>query len=129
MAQNALKPQQVWAIRFWLDQHRRLRDRALFDFAIDSNIREGIKLRLAYRAESGETATRTMWPVTLGYADGKRVLIAWCEMREGFRDFHTNHMHMAELLDQPIEVGGAESRRRWQAWRGKELEGEAPFLR
>jgi hypothetical protein len=28
-AKRALKQQQVWAIRFWLDQHRRLRDRAL----------------------------------------------------------------------------------------------------
>ena len=38
-AKRALKQQQVWAIRFWLDQHRRLRDRALFDFAIDSKLR------------------------------------------------------------------------------------------
>ena len=30
---------QVWAIRFWLDQHQRLRDRALFDFAIGSKLR------------------------------------------------------------------------------------------
>jgi hypothetical protein len=29
----------VWAIRFYLDQHRRLRDRALFDLAIDSKLR------------------------------------------------------------------------------------------
>ena len=34
---RALKPQQVWAIRFWLDRERRLRDRAMFDLAIDSN--------------------------------------------------------------------------------------------
>ena len=27
-AKRALKPQQVWAIRFWLDRERRLRDRA-----------------------------------------------------------------------------------------------------
>ena len=38
-AKRALKAHQVWAIRFWLDQHRRLRDRALFDFAIDSKLR------------------------------------------------------------------------------------------
>jgi hypothetical protein len=38
-AKRALTQQQVWAIRFWLDQHRRLRDRALFDFAIDSKLR------------------------------------------------------------------------------------------
>jgi hypothetical protein len=37
-AKRALKQQQVWAIRFWLDRHRRLRDRALFDFAIDSKL-------------------------------------------------------------------------------------------
>jgi hypothetical protein len=38
-AKRALKPQQVWAIRFWLDRERRLRDRAMFDFAIDSKLR------------------------------------------------------------------------------------------
>jgi hypothetical protein len=38
-AKRALKQQQVWAIRFWLDQQRRLRDRVLFDFAIDSTVR------------------------------------------------------------------------------------------
>ncbi len=38
-AKRALKPQQVWAIRFWLDRDRRLRDRALFDLAIDSKLR------------------------------------------------------------------------------------------
>lgn len=34
-AKRALKPQQVWAIRFWLDRERRLHDRALFDLATD----------------------------------------------------------------------------------------------
>src|SRR6266851_338273 len=36
---RALKPQQVWAIRFWLDREHRLRDRAMFDLAIDSKLR------------------------------------------------------------------------------------------
>jgi hypothetical protein len=38
-AKRALKPQQVWAIRFWLDRERRLRDRAMFDLAIDTKLR------------------------------------------------------------------------------------------
>jgi len=38
-AKRALKPQQVWAIRFWLDREHRLRDRAMFDLAIDSKLR------------------------------------------------------------------------------------------
>ena len=29
----------IWAIRFFLDRERRLRDRALFDLAIDSKLR------------------------------------------------------------------------------------------
>ena len=43
-AKRALKPQQVWAIRFLLDREKRVRDRALFDFAIDSKLR-GYALR------------------------------------------------------------------------------------
>lgn len=38
-AKRALKPQQVWAVRFWLDRERRLRDRAMFDLVIDSKLR------------------------------------------------------------------------------------------
>ena len=38
-AKRGLKPQQVWAIRFYLDRERRPRDRALFDLAIDSKLR------------------------------------------------------------------------------------------
>lgn len=33
-------PQQVWDIRFWLDQHQRLRDRALFDLAIAKELKD-----------------------------------------------------------------------------------------
>jgi hypothetical protein len=38
-AKRPLKPRNVWAIRFYLDEHRRLRDRALFDLEIDSKLR------------------------------------------------------------------------------------------
>lgn len=38
-AKRALKPRQIWAVRFFLDQNRRIRDRALFDLAIDSKLR------------------------------------------------------------------------------------------
>ena len=37
-AKRAQKPQQVWVVRFWLDRERRLRDRAMFDLAIDSKL-------------------------------------------------------------------------------------------
>jgi len=38
-AKRALKPQHVWAIRFWLDREQPLRDREAFDLAIDSKLR------------------------------------------------------------------------------------------
>ena len=38
-AKRALKPKEVWAIRFWLEHKGRCRDRAMFDLAIDSKLR------------------------------------------------------------------------------------------
>lgn len=39
---------QIWAIRFFLDRERRVRDRALFDLAIDSKLRgcDLVKIRI-----------------------------------------------------------------------------------
>ena len=37
-AKRALKPQQVWAVRFWLDCEQCTCDRAMFDLAIDSEL-------------------------------------------------------------------------------------------
>ena len=57
-AKRALKPRQVWAIRFFLDQHCRLRDRALFDLAIDSKLRgcDVVKSRSAIWSPVGRCA-------------------------------------------------------------------------
>ena len=84
-------------------------------------IRKRLKLRLQYRAENGEQTERIVWPVVLGYSDTKRVLIAWCEMRQSFRHFRTDRMQAAELLDQPIRETRGLLLRRWEAWRSAEL--------
>lgn len=59
-AKRALKPQQVWAIRFWLDRERRLRDRALFDLAIDSKLRgcDVVKIRIGELVSGGRVRAR-----------------------------------------------------------------------
>lgn len=48
-AKRALKPRQTWAIRFFLDQHGRVRDRAFFDLAIDSKLHgcDLVKIRIS----------------------------------------------------------------------------------
>lgn len=59
-AKRALKQQQVWAVRFWLDRERRLRDRALFDLAIDSKLRgcDVVKIRTGELVSGDRVRTR-----------------------------------------------------------------------
>jgi len=61
-AKRALKPQQVWAIRFWLDRERRLRDHALCDLAIDSKLRgyDVVKVRIGDLISGDQVRTRAI---------------------------------------------------------------------
>src|SRR4028119_914032 len=61
-AKRALKPQEVWAIRFWLDQDGRVRDRAMFDLAIDSKLRgcDVVKIRTGDLVSSGRVRSRAI---------------------------------------------------------------------
>ena len=92
-AKRALKPRQVWAIRFFLDQHRRMRDRALFDLAIDSKLRgcDVVKIRIGDLVLGGQVRTRaivvqakTGKPVQFELMqDARASLLAWLERRGG----------------------------------------------
>ncbi|CAO3441300.1 helix-turn-helix transcriptional regulator [Azospirillum endophyticum] len=84
-------------------------------------IRSRMKLRLLYRADNGEQTERVVWPVMLGYSDTYSILIAWCELREGFRHFRTDRMVAAEPLDQPISETRSQLYRRWEEWRASKL--------
>jgi len=95
-AKRPLKPQQVWAIRFWLDGKRRLRDRALFDLAIDSKLRgcDLVKLRIGDLVSGGRIRTRatvvqqkTGRPVQFELLEPARTsILAWLERRGGTID-------------------------------------------
>ena len=92
-AKRALKQQQVWAIRFWLDQHKRLRDRALFDLAIDSKLRgcDVVKVRIGDVVSGGRIRDRativqqkTRRPVQFELMDtARKMMRAWLERRGG----------------------------------------------
>ena len=58
-----------------------------------------------------------MWPVILGYAETTRLLVAWCELRQGFRHFRTDRITEATVLDEAVGLRQGELRRRWQRWR------------
>lgn len=92
-AKRALKPQQVWAIRFWLDQHRRLRNRALVDFVIDSKLRgcDVVKVRIGDIVAGGRIRDRavvvqqkTKRPVQFELVEpARKTLLAWLDRRGG----------------------------------------------
>lgn len=85
-------------------------------------IREGRKLRLRYRSDASAESTRIVWPVILGYSDTSRILVAWCELRGGFRHFRTERILAVEVLDENYSLRPGELRRRWSAWREAELQ-------
>ena len=95
-AKRALKPQQVWAIRFWLDRERRIRDLAMFDFAIDSKLRgcDVVKVRIGEVVSGGHVRARatvvqqkTGRPVQFELLEPARAsLFAWLEHRGGTLD-------------------------------------------
>ena len=81
-----------------------------------SAIREGRKLRLRYRAEAGDITERTVWPVVLGYAETRSLLIAWCELREDFRHFRTDRILGVTVLNEAYAARRSDLRRRWERW-------------
>lgn len=54
-------PNQIWAVRFLLDRERRVRDKALFDLAIDSKLRgcDLVKIKIGDVVSGAEIRTRS----------------------------------------------------------------------
>ena len=122
-----LKQRQIWAIRFFLDREERLRDRALFDLAIDSKLRgcDLVKIKIGTLVTGPEIRTRAMViqqktgrPVQFEItADVRASLLAWLERRGGtINDFafpsrvdHSDHLstrQYARLVDEWVTAIG-----------------------
>lgn len=122
-----LTQKQIWAVRFFLDREGRLRDRALFDLAIDSKLRgcDLVKIKIADLVSGAEIRTRsaviqqkTGRPVQFELtADVRASLLAWLERRGGSVDDYafpsrvdcTGHLstrQYARLVDEWITAVG-----------------------
>jgi integrase len=123
----ATHQKQIWAIRFFFDLEGRLRDRALFDLAIDSKLRGSdlVKIKIGDLVAGPEIRTRgivtqqkTGRPVQFELTrDVRASLLAWLERRGGTvsdyafpgRIDHTNHMstrQYARLVDEWVGAIG-----------------------
>jgi predicted DNA-binding transcriptional regulator YafY len=78
-------------------------------------IRAGRKIVLGYRDEQERETRRTVWPVTVGYHDTVRLLVAWCELRGDFRHFRTDRVAHADFLEDRYPDRPAALRSRWRA--------------
>ena len=118
---------QIWAIRFFLDREKRIRDRALFDLAIDSKLRgcDLVALKIGDMVVGQEVRTRATItqqkngrPVQFEIAsDARASLFAWLERRaDGVEDFvfpsridHARHLstrQYARLVDEWVNAIG-----------------------
>jgi predicted DNA-binding transcriptional regulator YafY len=77
-------------------------------------IREQHKLHIHYRAEDGTESTRTIWPIGISYFDAQRLIIAWCELRQGFRSFRTDRIISSEVLSDKYKERRKALLSKWQ---------------
>jgi len=122
-----LTQKQIWAVRFFLEREGRLRDRALFDLAIDSKLRgcDLVKIKIGDLVSGTDIRTRaiviqqkTGRPVQFELtADVRASLLAWLERRGGtINDYafpsrvdHTGHLstrQYARLVDEWVTAIG-----------------------
>ena len=126
-----LKPRDIWAIRFYLDEHKRLRDGALFDLAIDSKLRgcDLVRIRTSdltsvgsFRDRATVIQQKTGRPVQFEImSEARKSLKTWLDRRGGtIRDFvfpsridylgHLSTRQYARLVDEWVSTVGLDKR-------------------
>ncbi len=62
--------------------------------------REQKKLHLDYLDEQQRPSQRLIWPISMGYFQGRMLLAAWCELRQDFRHFRLDRVQDCQVLDE-----------------------------
>ena len=130
-SKRPLRSRDIWAIRFFLDEHRRIRDRALFDLAIDSKLRgcDLVSLKIGDVMSAGVIRNRatiiqrkTGRPVQFEImTEARRSLEAWLAYTGGcILDFvfpsrvnergHLSTRQYARIVDEWVTTVGLDKR-------------------
>jgi predicted DNA-binding transcriptional regulator YafY len=64
--------------------------------ALRRAIRSQAKLRIDYEDAGGARTNRVIWPIALGFMNEARALVAWCELRQGYRTFRSDRIASAQ---------------------------------
>jgi predicted DNA-binding transcriptional regulator YafY len=81
-------------------------------------IRSERKMQIAYADEQGAATERIVWPVALTFYDRVRVVVAWCELRNGYRHFRTDRIAALEPSTQRYPRRRAALLKEWRMLRG-----------
>lgn len=86
--------------------------------SIRAAIRTERKLRIDYADGKGAASKRTIWPFALAFFDRVRVVVAWCELRQGYRHFRTDRIGALKSTDARYPRRRQAMLKEWRAMEG-----------
>ena len=86
--------------------------------AIRAAIRREHKLTIDYADSAGRRTARTIWPFALAFFNHTRMVVAWCELRGGYRHFRTDRISTLTPADQRYPRRRQALLKEWRALEG-----------
>jgi predicted DNA-binding transcriptional regulator YafY len=68
---------------------------------VRESIRREHKLQITYRDADGRETARVIWPIAIGFFDRARLIVAFCELRQGFRHFRVDRVASLGATGKP----------------------------
>jgi predicted DNA-binding transcriptional regulator YafY len=94
-----------------------------FGLALRLAIRNEAKIRIGYRDAGERMSERVVWPFAFAYFDQTRVVVAWCELRQGFRHFRADRIASLETLPERYPRGRQALMEAWRKQEGIDRDG------
>ena len=83
--------------------------------AVRRAIRADAKLEISYRDPTNVVTRRTIWPFAIAFFDEAQIVLAWCEMRKGFRHFRVDRVESLVSTCVTYQRPHQELLREWRA--------------
>jgi predicted DNA-binding transcriptional regulator YafY len=81
---------------------------------VRASIHAQTKIAILYGDGQARETARTIWPFAVSYWDTVRVVVAWCELRSGFRSFRTDRVRGADFMVERYPVSRTRLTAQWR---------------
>jgi predicted DNA-binding transcriptional regulator YafY len=81
-------------------------------------IKQQYKAEIGYQDAKGNSSTRVIWPILIGFFQQHYVLVAWCETREAFRNFRLDRIEKWQKLEHKYRRHRRDLLKEWQQKEG-----------